>query len=78
MFVDNCCLGRAATTQVLEAIKRAGGLDTAAPIKAPTGHEIDGCKTANSSGRASVRQHVRDVLGGKALARHWAWGTTRI
>ncbi|HEY7129567.1 MAG TPA: ABC transporter substrate-binding protein [Nitrospira sp.] len=75
---SRCYLGYAAMTQILEAMQRAGGTDTALLIKALEGHEFDGLKEGKSVFRASDHQHVQDVLVGEAYGKELGLGHYKI
>jgi branched-chain amino acid transport system substrate-binding protein len=75
---SRCYLGYAATTQVLEAIERAGSTDADALIKALEGHKFDGLKEGPSFFRASDHQHVQDVLVGEAYGKELGLGHYKI
>ena len=75
---SRCYLGYAAMTQILEAIQRAGGTDTAGLIKALEGHEFDGLKEGKSVFRASDHQHVQDVLVGEAYGKELGLGHYKV
>ena len=75
---SRCYLGYAATTQILEAIQRAGSTETAALIKALEGHEFDGLKEGKSVFRATDHQHVQDVLVGEAFGKELGLGHYKI
>lgn len=71
---SRCYLGYAAATQILEAVRRAGSIETAAVIKTLEGHEFDGLKERRSYFRAQDHQHVQDVLVGKAYGKELGLG----
>ncbi len=75
---SRCYLGYAAMTQILEAVLRAGTVDTAMVIKALEGHEFDGLKEGRSLFRASDHQHIQDVLVGEAFGKELGLGHYRI
>jgi len=75
---SRCYLGYAAMTQILEAIQRAGGTDTAGLINALEGHEFDGLKEGKSVFRASDHQHVQDVLVGEAYGKELGLGHYKV
>ena len=75
---SRCYLGYAAMIQILEAIQRAGGTDTAGLIKALEGHEFDGLKEGKSVFRASDHQHVQDVLVGEAYGKELGLGHYKV
>ena len=75
---SRCYLGYAATTQILEAMQRAGSTQTAALIKALEGHEFDGLKEGKSVFRASDHQHVQDVLVGEAYGKELGLGHYKV
>lgn len=75
---SRCYLGYAAMTQILEAIQRAGTIETAALIKAVEGHEFDGLKEGRSVFRAADHQHVQDVLVGEAFGKELGLGHYKI
>ena len=75
---SRCYLGYAAITQVLEAVNRAGTIETAAVIKALEGHEFDGLKEGRSYFRASDHQHIQDVLVGEAYGKELGLGHYKI
>ena len=71
---SRCYLGYAAMTQILEAVSRAGTIETAAVIKALEGHEFDGLKEGRSYFRASDRRHIDIVLVGEAYGKELGLG----
>ena len=71
---SRCYHGYAAMTQILEAVQRAGTIETGAVIKALEGHAFDGLKEGPSYFRASDHQHVQDVLIGKAYGKELGLG----
>lgn len=75
---SRCYLGYAAMTQILEAIQRAGTVDTAALIKALEGHEFDGLKEGRSYFRAQDHQHIQDVLVGQAYGKELGLGHYKV
>lgn len=75
---SRCYLGYAAMTQILEAVSRAGTIETAAVIKALEGHEFDGLKEGRSYFRASDHQHIQDVLVGEAYGKELGLGHYKI
>ena len=75
---SRCYLGYAAMTQILEAMQRAGGTDTALLIKALEGHEFDGLKEGKSVFRARDHQHIQDVLVGEAYGKELGLGHYKI
>ncbi len=75
---SRCYLGYAATTQILDAMQRAGTTDAPALIKALEGHEFDGCKVGKSYFRAWDHQHVQDVLVGEAFGKELGLGHYKI
>lgn len=75
---SRCYLGYAAMIQILEAVRRAGTLDTGAVIKALEGHEFDGLKEGRSYFRAWDHQHVQDVLVGQAYGKELGLGHYKI
>jgi branched-chain amino acid transport system substrate-binding protein len=75
---SRCYLGYAAMTQVLEAIQRAGTMETASLIKALEGHAFDGLKQGRSYFRADDHQHVQDILVGEAYGKELGLGHYKI
>lgn len=75
---SRCYLGYAAMTQLLEAVRRAGTVETGAMIKALEGHEFDGLKEGRSYFRAWDHQHVQDVLVGQAYGKELGLGHYQI
>ena len=75
---SRCYLGYAAMTQILEAIQRAGTIETTALITALEGHAFDGLKVGPSSFRAWDHQHVQDVLVGEAFGKELGLGHYKI
>jgi branched-chain amino acid transport system substrate-binding protein len=75
---SRCYLGYAAMMQILEAIQRAGSIETAGLIKALEGHEFDGLKVGKSNFRARDHQHVQDVLVGEAFGKELGLGHYKI
>lgn len=75
---SRCYLGYAAMTQILEAIQRAGTIETTALINALEGHEFDGLKVGKSIFRAWDHQHVQDVLVGEAYGKELGLGHYKI
>jgi branched-chain amino acid transport system substrate-binding protein len=75
---SRCYLGYAAMTQILEAIQRAGTIETAALIKVLEGHEFDGLKEGKSVFRPWDHQHVQDVLVGEAFGKELGLGHYKI
>jgi len=75
---SRCYHGYAAMIQILEAMRRAGTIDTAALIKELEGHEFDGLKEGRSFFRAWDHQHVQDILVGQAYGKELGLGHYQI
>lgn len=75
---SRCYLGYAAMTQILEAVRRSGTVETSAVIKALEGHEFDGLKEGRSYFRAWDHQHVQDVLVGQAYGKELGLGHYQV
>jgi branched-chain amino acid transport system substrate-binding protein len=75
---SRCYLGYAAMIQILEAVSRAGTIETAAVINALEGHQFDGLKEGRSYFRASDHQHIQDVLVGEAYGKELGLGHYKI
>lgn len=75
---SRCYLGYAATTQIVEAIRRAGTTDTEGLLQALKGHQFDGLKVGRSYFRAWDHQHVQDILIGKAYGKELGLGHYKI
>lgn len=75
---SRCYLGYAAMTQILEAVQRAGSVETQAVIKALEGHEFDGLKAGRSYFRAWDHQHIQDVLVGEAFGKELGLGHYKL
>ena len=75
---SRCYLGYAATTQIVEAIRRAGTIETESVLQALKGHQFDGLKVGRSYFRAWDHQHVQDVLIGKAYGKELGLGHYKI
>jgi len=75
---SRCYLGYAATTQIVEAVRRAGTTDTEAVLQELKGHQFDGLKEGRSYFRGWDHLHVQDILVGKAYGKELGLGHYKI